>query len=496
MRYLRHQDYRHNPRRPISLLDRVVETNERERFTFTESQALHDLWQSGEDIRLREDSRFLEIENTGHFQLAQHRLANEILADKLWQGTWDGGDIEAELQRLDENASRSFHIFCRADARFIEADGKMILTIRPKLPIPETIRNIFDALAQKLLNLHLESGRPLNTIELFELIQRLGDQPDAPDQILEYLESWLAEQREWTEVARGLWLPTVLLPQAPDPKAVRVIQIGATGTGLHQATVVILPDDSKSAAGNSGGNSPEPESSPPAARDADGTVSWKQVLKTIYIQGKYLPVPHHARFRYPRFVGVDGPLALRCLSVDSGREGWLWLDRQRHRFFGDFLYELIEWEEAGRVLQIRWRPEAVSIELGDVDLIIHEEEQRHIDPEALHELRNGRGESYRISLIEILQENLQGLPLSELYQRLAARQGHFPSRASIRAILHQSPEFIFEDHCWKWLFTPQAERVFREKVVILNFVGETGTAPKNLIELSTAIRQNLLKLLQ
>jgi hypothetical protein len=496
MRYVRYQDYRHNPRRPISLLDRVVEKYERARFTFTESQALHDLWQSGEDIRLREDSRFLEIENTGHFQLTQHRLANEILADKLWQGTWDGGDIEAELQRLDESASGSFHIFCRADARFIEADGKMILTTRPKLSIPETIRTIFDSLAEKLLSLHLESGRPLNTIELLKLIQRLGNPPDAPDQILEYLESWLAEQREWTEVARGLWLPTVLLPQTPDPKPVRVIQIGATGAGLHQTTVVILPDDSKPNAQNSGCDSPEPGSKAPAARAADGTVSWAQILKTIHIQGKYLPVPHRARFRYPRFVGLDGPLALRCLSVDSGREGWLWLDRQRHRFFGDFLYELIEWEEAGRSLRITWRPEAVSIKLGDVDLNTQEEERRHIDPEALHELRNGRGESYRVSLIEILQENPQGLPLTELYQRLAARQGHFPSRASVRAILCQSPEFIFEDRCWKWQFTPQAERVFREKMVILNFVSETGSAPKNLIELSTAIRQNLLKLLQ
>src|SRR4030095_1860084 len=133
---------------------------------------------------------------------------------------------------------------------------------------------------------------------------------------------------------------------------------------------------------------------------------------------------------------------------------------------------------------------------GNVDLIIQEEEQRHIDPEALHELRNGRGESYRVSLIKILQENPQGLPLSELYQRLVSRLGHFPSRASVRAILHQSPEFTFEDHCWKWRFTAQAERVFREKVVILNFVSETGSAPTNLIELSTAIRQNLLKLLQ
>jgi hypothetical protein len=359
MRYARYPEYRHNPRRPISLLDSVVEKYERARFTFTESQALHDLWQSEEDIRLREDSRFLEIENAGHFQLARHRLANEILADRLWQGTWDGSDIEAELQRLDESESGSFHIFCLEDARFLEVDGRMILNIRPKISIPEAIRNIFDSLAEELLNLSLEANRPLNTIELLELIQRLGGQQDAPDQILEYLEAWLAEQSGWTEVARGLWLPTFLLPQPPDPKPVRVIRIGIASVGNHQAAVVTLPGDSEPAAQGGVGDSTELGSRARAARDADGTVSWTQTLKTIHIQGKYLPVPQHARFRYPRFVGADGPLALRCLSVDSRREGWLWLDRERHHFFSDFLYELIEWEEAVRRLQITWRPEAV-----------------------------------------------------------------------------------------------------------------------------------------
>jgi hypothetical protein len=94
VRYARAREYALNPRSSVNLLDGVVERFQRARRTFTEEEALADVWASGEDIRLREDPRFWEIAGCGHFHLAHHRLANRVLADRLWQGVWDGSYLD------------------------------------------------------------------------------------------------------------------------------------------------------------------------------------------------------------------------------------------------------------------------------------------------------------------------------------------------------------------------------------------------------------------
>ena len=200
---------------------------------------------------------------------------------------------------------------------------------------------------------------------------------------------------------------------------------------------------------------------------------WIHTLRTIHLHSGYLPVPTGARFRYPRFVGRTGPLAIPTVIHETGQEGFVWLDREHHRFFGDFLRAAIEWDEAGRRLHLCWSPEAVVITHGELDNEVHEEERRFLDPEALYDLRLGKGESYRQSLAQILREQVTGMTFRSLYEALTARLGHRPSRASIRAVLSASPEFAMRGNSWRWQSVPDAARSFR-RTMVLSSIGTTS----------------------
>jgi hypothetical protein len=465
VRYVRPINYRLNPRQEISLLDAVVEARTASRYTFVEEEALADVWASGEDVRLREDSRFWEIEGIKHFQLAQHSLANEILADHLWQGIWDGVDIESALQRLDKSDEGSFHVFCPADPRFVQQDEQWSLEACPTVSFPETVQVALDRLTGDLLSYHRQGGSPLNTRQFIELLLRLKEDLPLEADDIERVESWLCGRREWSEIARGLWTPTDMVPTLPTPQLLSVwrIQGGSNNREVtaERVQIVETAGDEASEPGECIVRLPDP----PVERHPDSAVSWTHVLRTTHILGNYLPVPTGARFRYPRFVGQSGAVAISGLSYDTGREGFLWLDREHHRFFGDLLREIIEWEEAGRRLLVNWRPAGVVIRLGEVDHEVQQEEQRHIAPQALHELRFGHGESYRQVLVSILQQRASGMNFKALYEELVKLQGHHPSRSSIRAVLTQSPEFLFKDSAWHWRAIPEAAEIFRRRVV-------------------------------
>src|SRR6476659_521984 len=94
LRYIRPREFPLNPRMPTVLLDPVVQRLQSHRRTVTEAITLGEIWSAGEDLRLREDPRFWELADVGHFHLAQQRLANRVLADRLWKGVWDGRDID------------------------------------------------------------------------------------------------------------------------------------------------------------------------------------------------------------------------------------------------------------------------------------------------------------------------------------------------------------------------------------------------------------------
>jgi hypothetical protein len=201
-------------------------------------------------------------------------------------------------------------------------------------------------------------------------------------------------------------------------------------------------------------------------------------------------VPTGARFRYPRFVG-HGVVAITALSHKTGREGFFWLDREHNRFFGELLGEIIEWEEAGRKLSITWRPEGIVVRLGEVDSEIHDEEQRHIDPQSLYELRFGRGESYRKTLMTILRESEQGLDFRTLYERLVELQEHEPSRTSIKATLSQSPEFFYQDSSWHWRSVEGAGEVFRRRLVLTSLANGSQRDLADLGSLADAVASRI-----
>ena len=138
------------------------------RFTFDEAVALGGAWQAGEDIRLREDPRFWELDQIAQFHLSHHRLANDLLATRLWQGVWDGRELERELATLDEAALGQFHVFCRHDSRFVEKDGQLFLAARPRVELPPNIQTTLDAAAQPLLQWHRNLETPLTTLQLRE----------------------------------------------------------------------------------------------------------------------------------------------------------------------------------------------------------------------------------------------------------------------------------------------------------------------------------------
>jgi hypothetical protein len=464
MRYVRPVNFRLNPRQEISLLDPVVTARSGLRYTFTEEEVLTAVWASGEDVRLREDTRFWELEGNGQFQLAQHALANEILADRLWDAVWDGTNLELELRRLDELESGSFHVFCPADPRFIISDDAMVLASSPTISFPEPILKTLDDLAGNLLTHHTENRTPLNTRRLIELILRIKDDIPVEEDDVDRMESWLCQRPEWTEIARGLWLPTDLVPLLPKPGVVRVWRIVGDSdkdVSIEECELVESSDDDGVQSGDCVLRLPDP----PVERHPDSVISWTHVLRTVHILGNYLPVPTGARFRCPRFVG-HGVVAITALSHETGREGFFWLDREHHRFFGELLGEIIDWQEAGRKVSITWRPEGIVVRLGEVDWEVQHEEQRHIDPQSLYELRFGRGESYRQSLTTILREREQGLDFRTLYEKLVKLQEHEPSRSSIRAVLSQSPEFFYQDSGWHWRSVEGAAEVFRRRLVL------------------------------
>jgi hypothetical protein len=471
----------------------LVQVFEKARFTFDEAAALGDAWRTGEDIRLREDPRFWELEQLGHFHLSHHRLSNDLLATRLWQGVWDGRDVARELAALDAANNGQFHVFCQHDPRFVEKDGQLFLVARPRVELPPNIQTTLDTATQPLLQRHRDLGMPLTTLQVREHLDVLSVAVPEMDDVLDTIEGWLRQRREWTEVARSLWLPTDLLPALEPPKPFHVLCVHGRDAdpAIEMELIDILDDRSDAHASPGAVALPDP----PVERHPDSSITWTHVLRTIHLQGIYLPVPVGARFRYPRFVGAAGNMIVQCVVHDSGREGPMWLDRAHNRFFGEILRELLEWEDSGRKLHLHWRPEAVVIRRGEIDQDVREEECRHVDPKALHELRLGKGESYRQALVSILRSSANGLDFRSLCTELATRQGHRPSRATIRTVLCQSPGFILKDGSWRSRDVPDSASVFRRRV-ILSAVTRSGERTSDLAELARAVGKAIEELLR
>jgi hypothetical protein len=204
MRYVRPREYPLNPRAPIDLLDEVVKRFQYCRRTFTEEEALAAVWAYGEDIRLREDPRFWEIAGCGHFHLAHHRLANRQLADRLWQGLWDGHNLDAELEKIDAAEPGTFHVFCAPDPYILLEGSSYFLVARAKILCPPELVARLDSLRITLLETHRSLLIPRTTRELLDMAIRLDEGIAAGEDAIDHFECWLSNAEEWTEIARGV----------------------------------------------------------------------------------------------------------------------------------------------------------------------------------------------------------------------------------------------------------------------------------------------------
>src|SRR5919108_3602939 len=91
----------------VRLLDATVARLSRSRRTFTELEALAEIWNAMYEVSPQIDPRFVlarEADGTHprHWRLATQVLANNLLLDALTSGAWDGRDLDTELARLSE----------------------------------------------------------------------------------------------------------------------------------------------------------------------------------------------------------------------------------------------------------------------------------------------------------------------------------------------------------------------------------------------------------
>lgn len=113
------------PPREVPELDSVAREVLRRRRPYTETEVLGGLWAAGEEARLDEDVRFVQVA-PGRWVHRDHLRADELLEAALRAG-WDGRDWEVRLERLDhERGGR--HLLVLEDSPLrLEEDGRLCL---------------------------------------------------------------------------------------------------------------------------------------------------------------------------------------------------------------------------------------------------------------------------------------------------------------------------------------------------------------------------------
>jgi len=453
----------------LAELDSWVEeyVQSQQRFTFTEHEVLKLLWQEGEDIRLREDSRFREVtlsEQAAETQwrLAVHTVADQHLYDLLLDELWDGQDLFHCLENFDKDSDDSaFHIFTLSDERFLLSqteNGQYHLTLKEtKAPVELTIeqRSLLGKLASQLLD-HFpqEERKPWTTSSLLEELRRLSHPHIALQEVLPTaLESWLLHQEEWVRVGVDNWLPKSKLPPTAIRHRYAVPPVFSSADNIVVSAA--LPDlvSEKDLTRDSSQIVEEPrEVKEPESLNKG--VSWQVILRTFHINEGSLPVPKRARSFYPHARRLSNTIALPGLWFTDASDITVWLNRAKHQLFGPDLQDQLAFLEAGTVLEVRWTMFGIRFYTAGLDPEVAEEETRLVDLSCLSQLRSSALESYRASLRAILSEQNKALSFQEVYEALCERQQHKPNRATIRTILSSSPEFVFVKAGRKWILNP------------------------------------------
>lgn len=294
---------------PLPELDSWVEEyiRSRRRFTFTEGEVLKPLWDAGEDIRLREDSRFREVNPSqpaaeSQWRLATHTVANQALYELLMDELWDGRDLCRCLESLDQAANdSSFHIFCLGDERFLlsQDEGGLYRLSLKEVPVVELTseqKRVIDMFASQLLT-HFPDDRtkPWTTSFIAEELRRLVYPADALDMLVPVaLENWLFHQEEWTRVGIDSWLPKKRLPAIAKKHRYAVPPMVST-TGDNIVALPGLKGDAEPSTSREAEQGVEVQKQ----GSLNERVRWRITLRTCHINEGTIPVPKQARTLYP-----------------------------------------------------------------------------------------------------------------------------------------------------------------------------------------------------
>jgi hypothetical protein len=447
----------------------------RKRFTFSEREVLQSLWDKGEDIRLREDSRFCEVMLPSQAQEVQWRLKRQIITNQhlyelLEDEEWDGKDLYQYLEHFDQSISEdAFHIFFLHDHRFIisyDDQGFYHISLRAdrkKIILTPEQKNSADQLASQLLALFPDNTRtPWSTHVLLEHLKQLSATADMWEEVLPVaIENWLLQREEWVRVGRDSWFPQALIPSLGKSHQYAVLPVLSPVEG-RSFSFPSISYESPIAQEIS-------QSVDETSRQQDqlivSTVKWKMTLRTLHINEGYIPIPTKARIFYPRAKKLSSLVAVAGVWFADASEMTIWLDTEKHQLYGPDIQDQLAFLVAGTMLEMLWTSSGMSFNTIGVDATVAEEEARLVDLTALAHSRSALLESYRDSLRAIMASSNTGWSFSELYNELCSRQQHKPNRSTIRTVLSSSPEFTFVRAENKWIVNPDISPEDGTKIV-------------------------------
>lgn len=480
----------------------------RRRFTFTEEEVLKPLWDEGEDIRLREDSRFQSAvlpHQTGIIQwhFSVQTVANATLYDLLEDERWDGQDLLARLEQLDEARGTSWHIFCLHDQRFLLSEDKQGLyslslqTDKSRLELTLEQKSVIERVVpQLLLAVAQNDKKPWSTVSIMEELKRLSGESEALDTCVPAaFENWLLTQGPLVRVGVDTWLPKDEIPiiEKRHRYAVLPVSPAENSRNLSMPEIVdehFLTQDAIQTV---------EEPTDPEAEEINfpnTSVRWRVILRTVHINEGNIPIPKQARALYPHARKLSNTIALAGIWFTDASEMTVWLDKEKHQLYGKNLQEQLAFLEAGTVLEVTMTTTSIVFGTQGVDQQVAEEEARLVDLSELAQRRSAVLESYRVSLHTILEKNNSPLRFQELYEELCNRQQHQPNRTSIRSILSSSPEFIFLKAEQKWglnsaISSEMSVKSLRRAAMIAHLAkGDTIAAHQEPVSLSRMITKN------
>jgi hypothetical protein len=493
---------------PLPELDNWVDeyVRSKRRFTFTEVEVLKHLWERGEDIRLREDSRFREA-NTferaiePQWRLALHIEANQALYELLLDEDWDGHDLFHRLEEMDQaTADSTFHVFSLGDERLHlshDENNLYSLSLRANVDIVELTteqKRTIDLLAPRLFaHFPAESRKPWSISSIMEEFIRWSDPTNALDGVVPAaLENWLLHQEEWARVGLDLWLPKNSLPAMAAKHRYAVPPILSATNEINTALPTLKEEE------NSEQGISQVVDQPVTIEQqiSNKRVCWRITLRSHHINEGIIPVPKQARSLYPLAPKLARIIAVPGLWFTDESDMTVWLDRTKNQLFGHDLQDQFAFLEAGELLEIDWTVNGLVFRTLGVDQKVAEEESRLIDLSSLTQLRSTLLESYRASLRAIMSEQKKALFFQALYEALCDRQQHKPNRATVRSVLSSSPEFVFIKAEGKWALNPTiasevgAKSLRRFTLVAKEVEGDIGETKQKAASLTEIIAKN------